>query len=283
MRLPTKSRRLRREARYWDDPNRNTASLGCSRCPELGVCGGLHVRSSAFDCLTYCCGTPNECDIVCPRNSTFVDRVREVGGFDLGNVRRATRLEFPPLPHSIPLVYSRGRRRARFRPAAVGLLLYQLIDRRTGELRFGRRSVLCSYFGIDPATPIVLTGTAMDKTLERWWSLGGQRRAVISNMLSLGIVAATTPNYSVFSDVPRWDNFHAMVRIGISWQEMTEAGLPTALHVNARSQVDWRRWTDFVLQRTEITAIAYEFATGAAGRTRMAYHVDELRHSCRSS
>jgi hypothetical protein len=127
-------------------------------------------------------------------------------------------------------------------------------------------------------TPIFLTGTAIDKTLERWWSLGERRRDVIASIRSLGILAATTPNYSVFSDVPRWDNFHAMVRIGICWQEMTEAGLPTALHVNARAQSDWRRWTEFVQQRPEITAIAYEFATGAAGPTRMAYHIDELRH-----
>jgi hypothetical protein len=153
-----------------------------------------------------------------------------------------------------------------------------LIDRRSGERRFNDRNALCQYFGIDLTTPIVLTGTAMDKTLERWWSLGNQRRAAIANIRSLGILAATTPNYSVFSDVPRWDNFHAMVRIGICWQEMTEAGVPTALHVNARAQIDWRRWTEFVQQRPEIRAIAYEFATGAAGRIRMAYHVDELRH-----
>jgi hypothetical protein len=178
----------------------------------------------------------------------------------------------------VPLIYSRGRRRNRFRPSAVGLLLYQLIDRRTGELRFGDRGALCQYFGIDPATPIILTGTAIDKSLERWWSLGERRRDTIASLRSLGIAAATTPNYSVFSDVPRWDNFHAMARIGICWQEMTEAGLPTALHVNARAQSDWRRWTEFVQQRPEITAISYEFATGAAGPIRMAYHIDELRH-----
>jgi len=273
-----KARRMRRESRHWDDPQRNSSSLGCGRCSEFELCGGLHVRSSAFDCLTYCCGKTDGCVSVCPNNNTFVDRVRELEGFELHNVRRTTHVSFPLLPASVPLIYSRGCRRKRFRPAAVGLLLYRLIDRATGELRFADRSALCQYFGIDSATPIFLTGTAVDKPLERWWSLGAGRRKALANVRELGIVAATTPNYSVFSDVPRWDNFHAMKRIAICWQEMTDAGLQTALHVNARTQSDWRRWTEFVQQRPEVTAIAYEFATGAAGATRMAVHIDELRH-----
>jgi hypothetical protein len=124
----------------------------------------------------------------------------------------------------------------------------------------------------------LLTGTAEDRPLERWWSLGAARRDILSQLATWGRVAASTPNFSVFSDVPRWDNFHAMMRIGICWQEMTDAGIPTALHVNARSHRDWERWTAFVRERPEVTAIAYEFATGAAGSSRMAYHVEQLRH-----
>jgi len=279
MKMLVKSRQRRREGRYWDDPRRNSSSLGCGRCHEIGLCGGLHVRSDAFDCLTYCCAKPDACTTVCPKNRTFVERVREVGGFELLHIRRAMRLDFPLIPYSVPLIYSRGVRKGGFRPAAVGIALYQLLERGTSELRFANKGALCQHFGIDPTTPVFLTGTAIDKTLERWWSLGEQRRrGVLARIRSLGILAATTPNYSVFSDVPRWDNFHAMKRIGLCWQEMTEAGIPTALHVNARAPSDWRRWTELVQERPEITAIAYEFATGAAGSTRMAYHVDELQH-----
>lgn len=265
-----------RDARHWDDPVNNPLSLGCSNCPDLRTCGGLHVRSDAFDCTSYCCGTPTTCDAVCRLNSHFIHRMWEVSGFDLARVPRLPDSSFPWVPNSVPLVYSRGTRRAPFAPAAVALVLYQLISRRTGTLKFPDLTSICTHFGIQPGTPIVLTGTGDDRPLERWWELGERRLPILRQLAGLGIHAATSPNFSVFSDQPRWDDLHSIKRIAICWQEMAAAGLPSALHVNGRTLRDWQRWTAFVRERPEVSALAYEFATGATGLARQADHVRAL-------
>ena len=278
MSRPLPIRDDRRTSRYWDEPARNTPSLGCSICLDRKRCGGLHVASGAFDCLTYCCGRPANCDNVCPKNQSFVDRVREVGGFDLSSVGGAPKRDLPALPDCIPLLFSRVTRARRFAPTAVSIQFHQLFHRRTGVPKFASREQICSAFGVADSVQLVLSATAEDTPLERWWSLGSKRRGVLAWLSELGLAAATSPNFSVFADVPRWDNFHAAKRIGVCWQEMAAANIPTALHLNARMANDWRQWTEFVKHRPEITAISYEFATGAGMPGRFAFHVEELKH-----
>src|ERR1700680_958296 len=78
----------RRERKRWHDAEFNSASLGCAICPERRLCGGLRIAAALFSCLDYCCGSPQTCGdrFVCPNNPFFVDRVREVGGFDLSTI-----------------------------------------------------------------------------------------------------------------------------------------------------------------------------------------------------
>jgi hypothetical protein len=92
----------------------------------------------------------------------------------------------------------------------------------------------------------------------------------------LGIALVTTPNYSLFTDQPRWDDLHSMKRIALVWQKFIEEGLPAALHVNARTDTDWQRWTDFIGERQEVTHIAYEFGTGAGWGSRKQWHAEKL-------
>lgn len=271
-----RSRKLRILSRFSDDHVRSPKALGCTSCLDLAICGGLHVRSGAFNCLAYCCGNPVDCDSVCMRSPEFVSRVREVGGFGLGNVPRARDLVSPVLPLTIPMVYSRSRRAEPLSARAVGLSLFQVIHRAIAEPKFCTREAMCAYFAISPGSDIVLSGTAFDAPLERWWALGRQRGRLAERLVDLGITAATTPNFSLFSDVPRWDDLHSMKRIAIVWQEMTQAGLRTALHVNARTARDWDRWTDFVGDRDQIKSVAYEFGTGAGTPGRIGWHVDGL-------
>ena len=253
---------------------RSPLAFGCTRCHELGVCGGLHARSGAFDCRAYCCRRPANCDVVCENNPDFADRIREVGGLELDAVPRATALDFPDLPNSVPLVFHGNRRVTPFAPPFIALSLYQLINRTDGEPRFGSHAALCDWFRIAPTSKIILSGTDVDRPLERWWKLGEGRVGIVRKLIELGAIAATSPNYSVFSNLPRWDNLHSMKRIAIVWEDMTRAGMPTALHVNARATRDWDRWMDFVGSRPEVTAVAYEFGTGAGGR--ICWHAEQL-------
>ena len=72
-----------RVRRLWHDPARNTPGLGCARCRERDLCGGLVIKAAFLDCLQFCCGKSQNCDRVCRNNPDYVDRVREVGTFDL--------------------------------------------------------------------------------------------------------------------------------------------------------------------------------------------------------
>jgi len=92
----------------------------------------------------------------------------------------------------------------------------------------------------------------------------------------LEVVLATSPNYSVFVDQPRWDNLHSMKRIGIVQGEMLNEGLQVALHVNGRTETDFQRWTDYVRSRPEIQILAYEFATGTGWIGRREIHLEWL-------
>jgi hypothetical protein len=151
-----------------------------------------------------------------------------------------------------------------------------VIHRQNGEPRYTSPADLANGFGIAPNVPVILTGTAKDRPLERWWSLGEQRREVIRALLGLNIALVTTPNFSLFIDQPRWDDLHSQKRILIVHEEFLREGLPAALHVNARTDRDWERWRDYITTRPEVTHIAFEFATGAGWASRTAWHSDHL-------
>jgi hypothetical protein len=147
---------------------------------------------------------------------------------------------------------------------------------REGTLRVENRVTLAERFRITAETNVVLTGTAIDPPLERWWSLGERRREAISQLRGLNIALVTTPNYSLFTDQPRWDDLHSMKRIALVHQEFLEGGVPAALHVNARTDRDWERWRDYINARHEISHIAFEFGTGAGWGSRIEWSVAQL-------
>lgn len=269
-----------RTQRLWNDARRFTKSLGCTNCVDLENCGGLSVGSAIFDCLTMCCcQNPPDCDAVCrAKPEEFVQRVREIGGFGLDNVPRADAPRFPELPVLIPVIFHGNKRSQLFAgPGIVCLPLYRLVDSRTGAIRYSSEQQLKERFGLKRGTRIVLTGTSTDPALERWWSLGSNRLQAIRGLKELNVSLVTTPNYSLFTDQPRWDDLHSIKRIALAHQEFLSLGLPAALHVNARTERDWERWVAFVASRPEITHLAFEFATGAGWAGRTDWHLQRLR------
>jgi hypothetical protein len=73
-----------------------------------------------------------------------------------------------------------------------------------------------------------------------------------------------------------------MKRIALTWQQLQDAGLFSPLHVNARTDHDWERWTEFIEKRPEIGAISFEFGTGAGWQTRQDWYVERLLALVRS-
>ena len=279
--VDTEKQLLRNRHRYqslWHDGSRYSRSLGCTMCPDQNLCGGLQVEGPVFDCLSLCCGNPENCDAVCRnRPQEFARRVWEVDGFSLDNVARAPILNAPKLPRLVPTLFGGSRRREQFQASeAVCFPLYKVITRHDGKARYANRSELAEHFRISSTMHVILTGTAIDPPLERWWSLESRRIDVIRALRRLGIAMVTTPNFSLFSDQPRWDDLHSMKRIALVHEEFLREGLPAALHVNARTDRDWERWTEYISQRPEVTHIAFEFATGAGRSGRIGWYADQL-------
>jgi len=270
-------RNLRRERKLWHDGSRHTPSLGCQGCPELAICGGLSIGTPLYDCLKFCCGNPASCSRVCRNHPNFADRVREIGGFAFKAVTQMALGLAPALPPYIPIIFHGDSREGTIAPAAAALSLYSMFNKRDGRLRHADRDTLHSRYGIAHRTSIVLTGTDEDPPLERWWELGEPaRRRLIRGLRDLGIVLATTPNYSLFSDATRWDDMHSMKRIQIVHREFLDEGLATALHVNGRTDTDFKRWTDYIVKQTDITHLAYEFTTGTGWPGRREQHASWL-------
>jgi hypothetical protein len=269
--------------KLWHDNKFHAPSIGCSSCDEYHVCGGLCVKASIFDCLDLCCRNPQACDKVCVNNPRYPDRVREVEGFSLDNIPRSKPLKVPCLPSIIPLIYHEYRRSHRIFQEIVALPFYKMLNVKYRSSRFKSHKETCAIYGIQPGTPIILSGTDRDNKIESWWGIERyKRRKIIKSLKEAGVAFATTPNYSLFTDVPRMDDLHAIKRIGLVHYEFLDEGLPAALHVNARTEWDYDRWTKYIDARPEITHIAFEFGTGAKGKTRREWHVQMLSKLAKS-
>lgn len=252
-------------------------SLGCSNCPEKGTCGGLHTSGSQFDCIAFCeCKDSSSCQYVCPNNLVdYIARFHEVSGFEFNNVPRVPVLSYPLLPLSVPLLYHSYGRTAALSAQAVAVPLEYLLNRKTGMLRFGSRAAVAENFGFSERSRLVITGVAQDQPIEDYWSF---RRAthIPEQLAALEPDLVTGPNYSTPLDTPRWENLYNMKRILVCWSELVSAGIPTSLHLNACTDRDWERWTDFVVERQEVRSLSFEFRTGPARRERGEWHTDKL-------
>jgi len=253
-----------------------TMSLGCTGCRELEACGGLFVQAPIFSCRDFCrCSSIGDEHYVCPCNTKkFVDRLREVKGLSLDNVPRVPLLGYPPLPAAVPLIYGNYQRVNYLRSPAVAIPLNRLFSRKTGGIRFASKEELAEKFRFDPGAKLLISGVGEDGPIEDYWK-HRRKTALVRQIAKLQPSLITGPNYSLFLDVPRWDNLHNIKRIALCWSELVAEGLPASLHVNARTVEDWRAWMKFVSNREEVKSLSIEFAT-PSHVSRLQWHVDKL-------
>lgn len=261
---------------HWHDES-FTKSLGCQGCVFHRVCGGLQVEAGIFDCQSYCrCTDKAACDNVCPHNPAHhVSRSLEVKGFEFTNVPAARAIAVTPLPLTAPMIFHGSCRARALDSSTVVLSLFQMF-RNDGTPRFSSRAELIRWYRLRDDAVIILSGVHEDYLIERWWRMK-EREAMTRSLASLGVALITTPNYSLFGDVPRLDNLFNMKRIALVWSEIQKEGVPCALHINARTPTDYDRWTVFLRDHPEISHVAFEFATGAGTLNRIDWHVNQLR------
>lgn len=226
----------------------------------------------------HCCGGKDECQTVCRKNPKFTAQFREIAGFDLDNVPRATPVKQFDMHGVAPLILHGKKRVVPVKAPMLVLKLRDLVNFETGELVFRSHAALADGFKIDRSARLIVTGIEQDKWVEPWWSLGRARRGpLISEMKELGISLITPPNFSLFCDQPRPSDFSAMKRIAMVQAEFLGAGIPCALHPHIVTQKDSERWQVFVASRPEIRTIAYEFTTGAGYEFLKSRHVEHLK------
>lgn len=262
--------------KLWDNPTL-PVKMGCLGCPDLKLCGGLRIAAGVFDCsgLCACARGGRSCSGVCrARPRDFVDRVAEVGGFTYDSVPRSAPLALPRLTDYVPVIYDGSDRTELLAAGTVALPLMALFNRKSGTGKFDTADELRDHFRLAADTRIIVTGVATDKALEVWWSFADRPR-LIALLRTLGVEMVTSPNYSSFTDVTRYDNLHNLKRIALTTAEFMAGGMPCAIHVNGRTDRDYERLGDYLVEREEITAVAFEFTTGCAG-VRGDYHRDRL-------
>jgi hypothetical protein len=214
---------------------------------------------------------------VCPRNlKGFVERVREVNGFGLENIPRTEPRPATNFPPYVPYIFHNNRREAPLQVPMAALPLHQFYSRRTGMPRYASRAEVEKAFCIAPSTRIILIGSGRDRPIEAWWGLSEKREAVIASLGALKVDLVTSPNYSLFTDEPRYNDLYNIKRIGVAWQEVIAGGVSSALHLNARTRRDYERLTEFIAARPEVSEAAFEFGTGANWPLRRGFHIENL-------
>ena len=269
--------------KLWDEPWAHPRALGCETCQDLSRCGGVHTDAGVFDCGDLCsCRDKSECDMVCRFNpGHFVRRMREVDGLSFGTVPRVPAVDRPMLPGVVPFVDHKYRRSRILAERVVAISLYKLVNLGTGALQVQTRDELSARFLVPANATVVVSGVGKDPQVERWWELDN-RTVMLDGLRNLGVGLITVPNFSVLNDVPRTDNLHSMKRIALAWSEIVAAGIPGALHINARTEFDYYRWSEFIAERPEINTLAFEFGTGAGRAGRIDWHVKQLCRIARS-
>jgi hypothetical protein len=233
-----------------------------------------------MDCTYLCpCNEPARCDNVCSRNPVhFVARVREICGFEFDNLPLAPTVPNPSIPAVVPEILHGKSRIAPLVVNAAAVPLHRLFFARTGKPRFLSRRNLEAAFRVRPFI-LIVHGVALDKHLENYWS-AARSAGFVHAVRALRPDLITVPNFSLFSDVPRWDNLYNMKRIAICWHELQSAGSAVALHVNGRTDRDYARWGEFLHAHPEIEWLAFEFATGAGIIERGHWHAAQLKSLC---
>lgn len=262
----TDGARLRLEASLRDVGPAAPRGLGCSACPDLGTCGGLHLEKGFWDCRDLCCGSPQSCKgRMCRfKVADYAQRHAEIGGFSLNRIPPAMHHPAVPLPVVVPMIYHGKRREISFAAPVVAVRLRDLYFKRSGIPRFATRSDFLQHFRLAETCRIIASGIDNDDQVERWWGLAEKRAAVMHNLKHvLEIEMLTVPNFSLAVSWPRWSDLYSVKRIGLAWEELCNAGLPTALHTNGRTEQDFDHWQQFVVGHPEVNRLSFEFTTGA--------------------
>lgn len=237
----------------------------CDRCAWRSDCGGRpDGQQSLFGCFEPC-QTPGQCEgLACPcQGDRFIRLLRDVGGLGSRPWKpiRGPELE---LPLYVPLLRHGKKRERLFDRPIVGVSIRDLLPRRRPQNYHpvvASAARLRDWCRVPRKTRIIVSSVAPDQPIEDFWSFRNVT-GVIQQLAELDLAAMTTPNYSFFTNVPRTHTLYARKRIVLAAEELSAAGIPAILHVNAETDFDWDFWFDVLSGFPAIRHVAKEFQTG---------------------
>ncbi|QDV85584.1 hypothetical protein TBK1r_45980 [Stieleria magnilauensis] len=235
---------------------------GCTNCPVMDRCGGLQSGLPLFTCFDLnCCGKA-DCDNVCLRHPSYQERLRDIQGFGSSGLGPLHQRPMT-LPRYVPMIHHGNKRDQPLCCEVAAIDPYQIM--RVKESRYraivSDPAELRRKFKLADDTKIILRGTAKDKPLERYWQYR-RRDKVMDALLPLKVSLFIGPNFSQFLDVPRTDNLYNRKRQLLCLSELSAAGISVAPHLSATMPADWKFWSDYLSDNSEVDHVAFNFQTG---------------------
>jgi hypothetical protein len=261
------------------DDRGESLSLGCQNCVAFKQCGGLRTSTGLVNgCRDLCeCLDPATCNWVCSKHPIrYYLRNLEVGGFDFDDIPSAPSVPFPTLGTDfVSIVQPWMLSTERLSVPLASIHFSNAFAEEADIARALTRNELAARFGV-AATQLILTGVESDERVERWWRFK-ERRGALEDIQRSGVVLATTPNFSTMVNVPRPNDLHALKQILICWEEIQTAGITCAVHLNGRTDEDFKRLAKFVRVHSEINSVSFEFLTGARRAPECFRAIERLR------
>ncbi len=244
-----------------------TASFPCRRCIVFEHCGGHELPLlQEFSCIQNW-GAQHACDpddMNPVHEERFWELWNDVNGLLDFRINALNGISSDLLPDYIPVIQHEGSRSRPPEVDVVAIPLFELLRMRqdgTYGPRFRTAEELRFRFKLRSSTKIILVGVDEDRMLERFWQ---EHRAndVGLQMAGLGLTGITAPNFSFFTDAPRFQVLRNRKRILLACESLSNAGIQVAPHLNALTPTDWLFWRRFLAEHAEISVICKEFQTG---------------------
>jgi hypothetical protein len=180
------------------------------------------------------------------------------------------------LPEYIPLIQHGNRRTTPLSAPIVALTTFDVtrIDKERKDM-LRDPDQLRERFRLAPNTPIILSSVAQDVELERYWRHRHDRR-LVEGIKALNPAHVIAPNFSLFRDVPRFDNLANIKRSLLCAEEFSTAGLSVIPYIAGITATDWDRWAAFLQEHQDLTMVCKEFQTGASTKTKGDWHIQRL-------
>jgi len=236
---------------------------GCRDCSFLFECGGPNGHPDLFGCHRVTREVCRANGWTCPDCSPGEFLRRKVAIELRSKVN--SRLIGPSLllPSYVPVLQHRYGWSGRLPFEIVAIPTSKVLGGRGGRFGplFDSAKELRRKFRLGLDTQVLLVSVNTDPFLERYWRWAKVTRTP-QRLAALDIAGITIPNFSFFSDAPRFHHLYNRGRLQACLNELADAGVPVVPHIHALTSGDLTYWLAWLRKHPEVRHVCREFQTG---------------------